>query len=77
MLCFGFILSLLTFIEKFFYNSTPTGYATILIIIIFFSGTILIILGLIGEYVGRIFLTISNKPQYIVKYKKSFISWVK
>ena len=70
MLCFGFILSLITFIEKFFYNSTPTGYATILIIIIFFSGTILIILGLIGEYVGRIFLTISNKPQYIVKYKK-------
>ena len=70
MLCFGFTLSLLTFIEKIFYNNTPTGYATILIIIIFFSGTILIILGLLGEYVGRIFLTINNKPQYIIRYKK-------
>ncbi len=70
MLFLGCILSIITIIEKIFYNNVPAGYASILIIIIFFCGTILIILGLIGEYVGRIFLTINNKPQFIVKYKK-------
>lgn len=70
MVCFGFILSLITFFEKIFYDNTPTGYATMLIIVIFFSGTILVVLGLLGEYVGRIFLTINNKPQYIIKDKK-------
>lgn len=70
MVFFGFILFLITFFEKFFYNNMPTGYATMLIIVIFFSGTMLVVLGLLGEYVGRIFLTINNKPQYIIKDKK-------
>ncbi len=71
MLFLGCILSIITIIEKIFYNNVPAGYTSILIIVIFFCGTILIILGLIGEYVGRIFLTINNKPQFIVKYKKN------
>jgi len=70
IVCFGFILSLITFFEKIFYDNIPSGYATMLIIVIFFSGTILVVLGLLGEYVGRIFLTINNKPQYIIKDKK-------
>ena len=35
--------------------------------IIFFSGIILLTLGLVGEYVGRMFLTMGNHPQYVVR----------
>ena len=52
----GFIFALLTFIERMLDNTVPSGYATIIIAVTLFSGAILIALGLIGEYVGRIFM---------------------
>jgi hypothetical protein len=35
--------------------------------IFFFSGLILMFMGLIGEYIGRIFLGLCNNPQYVVR----------
>jgi len=39
------------------------------ITILLFSGVQLIILGLIGEYVGRIFLSLNKQPQFVIKDK--------
>tara|TARA_B100001564_G_C20615157_1_gene659505 strand:- start:15 stop:944 length:930 start_codon:yes stop_codon:yes gene_type:complete len=64
---FGIILGFITFFERIFNNSIPSGYASLIIVSIIFSGSILIALGLIGEYIGRIFLTINKKPQYVIK----------
>lgn len=56
----------------FFDNLTiPPGWASIIVCITFLSGIQLLILGLLGEYIGRILLTINDSPQYLIK-EKSF-----
>ena len=42
------------------------GYASTISIMLFIGGIIMLILGLIGEYIGRIYMTLSNKPQYVI-----------
>jgi len=63
----GFIFALLTFIERIMDNTIPSGYATTIIVITLFSGAILVALGLIGEYVGRIFISLNKKPQFVIR----------
>ena len=63
----GFIVALSVLIEKLVGKTVPSGYATIIIFITLFSGAILIALGLLGEYVGRIFVSINQKPQFIIR----------
>ena len=63
----GFIFALLTFIERIIDNTVPSGYATLIIVITIFSGVILIAVGLLGEYVGRIFVSLNKKPQFIIR----------
>ena len=36
-------------------------------VILILGGLILLVLGLIGEYVGRIFISINNSPQYVIR----------
>ena len=43
------------------------GFGLTLAALLVFSGTQLLLLGLIGEYVGRMFLTVSQRPQAIVR----------
>ena len=63
----GFIFALLTFIERIIDNTVPSGYATIIIAVTIFAGAILIALGLLGEYVGRIFISLNKKPQFTIR----------
>ena len=44
----------------------PVGWASLIITITFFSGLQLCVLGLIGEYLGRLFLMMNRLPQYVV-----------
>jgi len=46
----------------------PHGLPTVLVVIVFFAGVQLIILGTIGEYLGRLFLDHSESPQFVVRY---------
>ena len=36
-------------------------------VLVFFGGMIMIMLGLIGEYVGRIYICMNHSPQYVIK----------
>lgn len=45
----------------------PTGFGLVLSALLVFSGTQLVLLGLIGEYVGRMFLTVNQRPQAVVR----------
>src|SRR5262249_48051077 len=61
---FGLLYAIFTVIQFFFLGSLPTGWATIIILISIFSGTQLIFLGVIGEYIGAIFDEVKARPHY-------------
>ncbi len=54
-------------IHKLFRPATALGWPSVLVSILFFSGLILMFMGLIGEYLGRIYLQVMNYPQYVVR----------
>jgi len=62
---FGAVATVLVFIEAMFY-STPPGWGSIMAAVLLLSGVQLLILGIVGEYLGRLYLTVNGKPQSIV-----------
>jgi len=75
----GFFLSFLSFLYllvviwlKLFTDWTVSGWASILSVSLFFNGIVLIMLGIIGEYIGRIYDESKNRPLYVVSEKKGF-----
>ena len=63
----GIIGAIIVFIRKLLVPSMAIGWPSLMVSIFFFSGLIMLFLGLIGEYIGRMFLGMSNYPQYVVK----------
>ena len=63
----GVILALYAVISKIIHPQTPMGWPSIMAALCFFAGLNLMFLGLIGEYIGRIFLGVSNNPQFVVR----------
>lgn len=63
----GFCLGIYVIINKIVNPRVPAGYSGIMATINFIGGIILLVLGMIGEYVGRIFISINNIPQYVVR----------
>src|SRR5437868_10432940 len=64
LLALGFIL-----IDKIWITPNLTlGIPTVLATVVFLSGVQLMILGLVGEYLGRLYLDQTGMPQYIVRY---------
>lgn len=60
---------LLIFVDKFWIAPNVTvGIPSVLVSIVFFAGIQLMVLGLIGEYLGRLYLGHTGTPQYIVRY---------
>lgn len=64
---FGFIYGIYTIIHKLINPDIPVGYSSLLAILSFSAGLIMIMLGLIGEYLGRIYICINNSPQYVIR----------
>lgn len=63
----GFIFGVVLIIRKLIYPTIAAGYTSMLAMLLFIGGIIMIILGLIGEYLGRIYMTVSDMPQYRVR----------
>jgi glycosyltransferase involved in cell wall biosynthesis len=64
---FGFGLAFVTVIQVFQGLAFPTGMATLFVIISIFSGTQLICMGIMGEYLGAIFDEVKQRPHYLVE----------
>ncbi|MGI6766072.1 MAG: glycosyltransferase family 2 protein [Lentihominibacter sp.] len=54
-------------LKKLIAPTSAVGWYSIMVAICFFSGLIMLFLGLIGEYLGRMYLAQSNNPQYVVR----------
>src|SRR3989338_1464059 len=63
----GGLLAIFYALKKIFFDIPVTGYTSIMIAILIFSGVQLITIGLIGEYIGRIHLNMNQKPQYSIR----------
>ena len=63
----GFIGALICVINKIVNPATTMGWSSTMCIIMFFAGLILLVLGIIGEYLGKVLLTINQTPQFIVR----------
>lgn len=67
MAMLGFIAAIVTVIRKLLHPSIPMGWASTICVITVFSGLVLMSLGIIGEYLGKIILTLNHTPQFIVR----------
>ena len=56
-----------TIIKRLLNPDVPMGFSSIMSAIVFFGGMVMIMLGLVGEYIGRIYISLNNSPQYVVK----------
>ena len=48
-------------------GETPQGWASLMVAVLLLSGIQLILLGVVGEYLGRLFITANRKPQFLVR----------
>ena len=63
----GFVYGIYTMIKKFVNPAVPLGFSSMMSAIVFIGGMLMIMLGLIGEYIGRIYISINNSPQYVIR----------
>ncbi len=54
-------------LRTFFLGIDVPGYASLVVMLLFFSGLQMVGLGIIGEYLGRVFLEVKQRPQYLVR----------
>lgn len=65
--CGGFAYGIYTIVKKFINPAVPVGFSALMAALVFFCGLILLMLGLIGEYIGRIYISMNNSPQYVIR----------
>lgn len=63
----GFTGTIYTVIHKILNPETAAGYSSLMSVLLVIGGLVLLSLGLIGEYIGRIYLCINSTPQFVVK----------
>jgi len=68
----SFIYLAITLIQKLFFGISVPGYASLLILLLFFNGLALISNGIQGEYIARIFEEVKGRPLYVVGTKIGF-----
>ena len=61
----GFIYALIIVIRHFAVGMAPLGWSSTTALLLILGGVILLVLGLIGEYIGRIFMCVNASPQYV------------
>lgn len=63
----GFLYGIYTIVKRLCNPLVPIGFSSLMSILVFVGGMIMLMLGLIGEYVGRIYISLNNSPQYVIR----------
>lgn len=63
----GFLYGLVIIVRKLLNPEILVGYSSMMAVILFLCGMIMLFLGLLGEYIGRIYISINNAPQYAIR----------
>lgn len=65
----GFLGAIIVIIRKLLYHNLQIGWTSIMCALFIFFGIVLLVLGVIGEYIGRIFLCVNQEPQFVIEEK--------
>lgn len=63
----GFAYGIYTIIKKLIIPDVPVGFSALMSAIVVFGGMMMLMLGLIGEYIGRIYISLNSAPQYVIR----------
>jgi dolichol-phosphate mannosyltransferase len=63
----SFVIGIFMLIKKIFFGIPAYGFTTIIVSVLFIGGVQLIILGILGEYIGRIFTEVQKRPVYLLR----------
>ena len=63
----GFLYAVYTVIAKICDPNRVIGWSSTISIMLILGGMILLVLGMIGEYIGRIYISLNNSPQYVIR----------
>ena len=63
----GFIYGIWTIAKKFINPDVPLGWSSMMAALMFIGGMLMLMMGLVGEYVGRIYVNMNAAPQYVVR----------
>ena len=69
--CIGAIFAIIIVVSKLSGEINVPGYSSIIATILVMGGMIMLLLGIVGEYVGRIYICLNGIPQYVVKETKN------
>jgi len=69
----GFCLMIWALVSALVLDKVPPGWASLAVMVLFFGGVQLIVLGIMGEYLGRIFDEVKNRPHFVID---SSAGWV-
>ncbi len=67
--CISFMFIIYLIISKLLHPEMAAGYASTMSVILFVGGMIMILIGMLGEYIGRIYISMNNSPQYVIREK--------
>lgn len=65
--CTGFVYGIYTVIKKLINPAVPVGFSSLMAVLVFIGGMLMLMLGLVGEYIGRMYIGMNNAPQYVVR----------
>ena len=63
----GFIYGVVVIIKRLFDPLVPLGYSSMMAVQLFSTGIIMLLLGIIGEYLGRIYISLNRGPQFVIR----------
>ena len=64
---FGFAYGIYTIIKKFVNPIVPVGFSALMSAVMFIGGMIMLMLGMIGEYLGRLYISQNKNPQFVIR----------
>lgn len=72
---FAFVYGIYAILMKFFSDQAIPGWASVLVSVLFIGGIQLVVLGIVGEYIGKLFMESKRRPHYIVKEKSQITKY--
>lgn len=63
----GFLYGLYTIIKKLVNPMVPIGFSSLMSALMFIGGMLMLMVGLVGEYIGRMYICMNNAPQFVVR----------